>query len=95
MGARGRIWLQQVTEDGVRDEVEHVPGDVPQDHGSAPPVEALEALGLQDAADAVDRAAVERRPGGGDGAQVEVGTVRNELQVFCQNKTKKVQKPGT
>lgn len=66
---------QQVTEDGVRDEVECVSGDVPQDHGPGPPVESQYALGLQDVADAVDRASVESLVGNVNGAKRDVGAV--------------------
>lgn len=75
MRAGRSIWLQQVTEDGVRDEVEYISWNVPQDHGSGPPVQALEALGLQDAADAVDGATVESLVGNVDRAQRDVGAV--------------------
>lgn len=81
------VWLQQVTEDGVRDEVEYVSRNVPQDHGPAAPVQALEALGLQDAADAVDGAAVESLVGDVDGAQRDVGAVgyvASKVQVLCK-----------
>lgn len=68
---------QQVTEDGVRDKVEGVSRDVPQDHGPGPSVQPLEALGLQDAADAVDGSSVEPLAGDVDGAQRYVGAAGN------------------
>lgn len=77
MRARRGVRRQQVTENGVRDEVERISGDVPQDHGPGPSVQALEALGLQDAADAVDGASIEPLVLDVDGAQGDVGTSRD------------------
>lgn len=77
MRTRRALRRQQPTEDGVRDEVERVPRHVPQDHGAGPPVQALDALGLQDAADAVDGPPVELLVGDGDGAQGDVGAARH------------------
>lgn len=79
---------QQVAEDGVRDEVEGVPGDVPEDHGPGPPVQPLEALGLQDAADAVDGTSVEPLARDVDGAQRDVGArgnVGGEVEVLWKH----------
>lgn len=75
MRSGGGVRLQQVAEEGVGDEVECVSRHVPEDHGPRPPVQAREALGLQDAADAVDGAPVEPLVGDVDGAQGDVGTV--------------------
>ena len=86
MKARPAVRPQQVTEDGVRDEVERVSRYVPEDHGPGPPVQALQALGLQDAADAVDGASVESLVGDVDGAQRDVGAARyvaGKVQVLC------------
>lgn len=66
VGAGLGVWLQQVAEDGVGNEVEHVSWDVAQDHGAGAAVQALDALGLQDAADAVDGAAVQSLVGDAD-----------------------------
>lgn len=91
MGARLGVGLQQVAEHGVRDEVEHVSWNVPQDHGSGPPVQALQALSLQDAAYTVDGASVQPLAGDVDGAQRDVGAVRyvtGELQVLCRERIK-------
>lgn len=88
MRARLGVRLQQVAEDGVRDEVEHISRNVPQDHGPGPPVQALQALGLQDAADAVDGASVQCLAGDGDGTQGDVGAIRHvtrQMQVLCRN----------
>lgn len=87
VGAWRGIWLQQVTEDGVGNEVERVSRNVPQHHGPGPPVQPLEALCLQDAADALDGASVESVAGNVDGAQGDVGAVWNaagQLQVLCR-----------
>ena len=92
MGAGCGVWLQQVTEDSVRDEVECVSGYVPQDHGPGPPVQALEALSLEDAADAVDGPPVVPLAGDIDGAQWDVGAVRHvagEVQVLCARAIKR------
>lgn len=75
MRARLGVGLQQVAEHGVRDEVEHVSRNVSQDHGTGPPVEALQALGLQDAADAVDGPSVQPLAGDVDRAQRDSGAV--------------------
>lgn len=87
MQAGGAVGLQQVAEEGVRDEVERVPGHVPEDHGAGAPVQALQALGLQDAADAVRGPPVQPLGGEGDGgAQGDGGAIRHvggEVQVLC------------
>lgn len=87
MRARLGVRLQQIAEDGVRDEVEHVSRNVPQDHGPSAPVQALQALGLQDAADAVDGTPVQSLAGDADGAQGDVGATRHvtrKVQVLCR-----------
>lgn len=68
---------QQVTEDGIRDEVKGVSWHVPQDHGPSPSVKSLYSLCLHDGADAVDRASVELLVGKVDRAQGEVGASRD------------------
>lgn len=87
MWARSVVRPQQVAEDGVRDEVERVSRYVPQDHGSGSSVQALEALGLQDAADAVDGPSVQLLlAGNADGAQTDVGAIRHvarKVEVLC------------
>lgn len=93
MRARLGISLQQIAEDGVRDEVEDVSGDVPQQHGPGPPVQALQPLRLQDAADAVDGTSVESLTGNVDGAQRDVGAARyvtGKVQVLCRGGQKDV-----
>lgn len=77
MRAGRGVGLQQVAEDGVRDEVERVSRNVPQDHGPGPPVQALQALGLQDAADAVDGPSVQPLAGDVHGAQGDVAAARD------------------
>lgn len=87
MRARLGVRLQQIAEDGVRDEVEHVSRNVPQDHGPSAPVQALQALGLQDAADAVDGTPVQSLAGDADRAQGDVGATRHvtrKVQVLCR-----------
>lgn len=69
------VWFQQVAEDGVRDEVESIARNVPQDHGPRPSVQPLQALGPQDAADAVQRASVLVLAGHPHRAQRDVGAV--------------------
>lgn len=86
MRSRRAFRRQQLTEDGVGDEVERVARHVPQNHGAGAPVQAREALGLQDAADAVDRPPVQLLAGDGDGVQGDVGAVRHvpgKVQVLC------------
>lgn len=86
VGAGLGVRLQQVAEDGVGDEVEHVSRDVAQDHGAGAAVQALDALGLQDAADAVDGAAVQPLVSDADRAQRDVGAARHvpgQVQVLC------------
>jgi len=81
------VGLQQVAEDGVGDEVEHVAGHVPQHHGAGAPVEARQALGLQDAADAVQGPPVGALGGGdAEGAQRDAAAARHvagQVQVLC------------
>lgn len=81
------VWFHEITEDGVRDEVEHVSRNVPQDHGPGPPVEALQAFSLQDAADAVDGASIHSLVGDADGAQGDVGAIwhiAGKVQILCE-----------
>lgn len=91
------FWFQQVAEDGVRDEVEHISRNVPQDHGPRPSVQALQALSLQDAADAVKRASVQRltsltlprtywHPHGAQRDVGAIGHVPGKVQVLCKQK---------
>lgn len=89
MGARHGIWFQQVAEDGVWDEVEHVSRNVPQDHGPGAPVQAPRALILQDAADAVDRTSVQSLAGDVNRPHRDVGAtphVPSEVQVLCRKR---------
>lgn len=75
MRAGRGVRLQQVTEDAVGDEVERVSRNIPQHHGPSPPVQALETLCLQDAADAVDGASVESLARNVNRAQRDVGAI--------------------
>lgn len=77
---------QQVTEERVGEEVEHVSRDVPQQHGTGAAVQARHALSLQDAADTVEGAAVQLATGHAHRSQRDVGAaghVAGKVQVLC------------
>lgn len=89
MRVRTGVWFQQVAEDGVRDEVEHISRHVPEDHGPRPSEQALQALGPQDAADAVQRASVLPLTGHPHRAQGDVGAIRHvpgKVKVLCKDR---------
>lgn len=87
MGAGRGVGPQQVAEERVGEEVEHVSRDVPQHHGARAAVQARHALCLQDAANAVQRAAVQLATGHAHRAQWDVGAtghVAGQVQVLCR-----------
>lgn len=86
VGAGRGVRPQQVAEERVREEVEHISWDVPQQHGTGTAVEARHALCLQDGADTVEGAAVQLATGHAHGAQWDVGAsghVASKVQVLC------------
>lgn len=87
MGAGRGVGPQQVAEEGVGEEVEHVSRDVPQHHGASAAVQARHTLRLQDAANAMQGAAVQLATGHTHRAQRDVGDtghVAGQVQVLCR-----------
>lgn len=87
MGAGRGVGPQQVAQQRVGQEVEHVSRDVPQHHGAGAAVQARHALRLQDAANALQGAAVQLAAGHAHRAQRDVGAaghVAGQVQVLCR-----------